>query len=206
MTSSEHEETSRGPGMIGYQFGTRIEVRVVDATDADATIAVVGMFSHEPPATPLSGGLLRLDQAMGGALLRMRADGIFAGAVGETMMFSTPAPPVRAGSILVVGLGDPLEWTVEVMRRAVAAAACTVIQIGADDVAFAPSVLDGGLRPEQVAGIENAMLGGLWEVLSASTGRTPERWTFCVGDARFQMAKEEFTLALDALAAAWTKP
>jgi hypothetical protein len=108
---------------IGQWRGVSIAVAAHDAVSVDVDLSIAAMFAHEIDATRPMGGLLHLDEALGGALLRLRADGIFSAAAGELPSLSSPLPPVRAATVLTVGLGDIQSWSPPAMRIALAVAA-----------------------------------------------------------------------------------
>ncbi|MBD8618459.1 peptidase M17 [Sphingomonas sp. CFBP 13728] len=193
---------------IGLWCGVRIEVAPRDAVSAEVSVASVGVFTHEigqdrpgggPGGRP-GGGLGHLDAALGGAITRLRADGIFRAGPGEVLTLSAPAPPIHAATILAIGLGDPTAWTPAAMRPAVATAVRETIRLDAASAAFAPSLLDSGLLPTMLDGTPEAMLAGLFDALADRRPATLSRWVFCVGGARFDDRVDAFCAAFDRLA------
>ncbi len=185
---------------IGLWCGVRIEVAPRDAVSAEVSVASVGVFTHEigqdRPGGGPGGGLGHLDAALGGAITRLRADGIFRAGPGEVLTLSAPAPPIHAATILAIGLGDPTAWTPAAMRPAVATAVRETIRLDAASAAFAPSLLDSGLLPTMLDGAPEAMLAGLFDALADRRPATLSRWVFCVGGARV----DAFRAAFDRLA------
>ena len=185
---------------IGLWCGVRIEVAPRDAVSAEVSVASVGVFTHEigqdRPGGGPGGGLGHLDAALGGAITRLRADGIFRAGPGEVLTLSAPAPPIHAATILAIGLGDPTAWTPAAMRPAVATAVRETIRLDAASAAFAPSLLDSGLLPPLLDGATEAMLAGLFDALADRRPATLSRWVFCVGGARV----DAFRAAFDRLA------
>jgi hypothetical protein len=186
---------------VGSCRGTRIEVVGDHVANIPAMLSVAGMFVREADGMTIAGGLSHLDDALGGAVRRMRSDGIFGGRLGETMVLSTPPLPVRADAILMIGLGEPAEWSPEVMRSAVALAARRAMQLAASSVAFAPSLHDSGLRGRTVLGAETAMLAGLCGELERAGATPPERWAFCAHPAHFEVTAQDFALAFNDMSA-----
>ena len=189
---------------IGLCCGVRIEVAPRDAVSAEVSVASVGVFTHEigqdRPGGGPGGGLGHLDAALGGAITRLRADGIFRAGPGEVLTLSAPAPPIHAATILAIGLGDPTAWTPAAMRPAVATAVRETIRLDAASAAFAPSLLDSGLLPTMLDGTPEAMLAGLFDALADRRPATLSRWVFCVGGARFDDRVDAFRAAFDRLA------
>lgn len=189
---------------IGRWRGVRIDVAPRDAVSAEVAVAIAGVFSYEIGRNKPGGGLGNLDTALGGAITRLRADGIFRAEPGEVMTLSAPARPIQAATVLAIGLGNPAAWTPAVMRQAVATAARETIRLDAESAAFAPSLLDSGLHPDGLAGTPEAMLTGLFDALPddrhAARPGTLSRWLFCVGAARFEAVAEVFRDSFDRLA------
>jgi hypothetical protein len=189
---------------IGSWHGVRIEIAPRDAVSVSVAVACAGVFSHEIGREGPVGGLGNLNAALGGAIVRLRADGIFRAASCEVLTLSAPAPPIHASTVLAIGLGDPDAWTPAVMRSAVVAAVRETLRIDAPSAAFAPSLLDSGLDPDRLAGTPETMLAGLFDALprDRSQPETLSRWVFCVGAVHFDAMVLTFREAYDRLAAA----
>jgi hypothetical protein len=192
------EDRSGGEAIsVGSWRGCAIELVPHDAVDAPVELSIAGVFTHERPGTRLSGGLRRLDDALGGAVRRLRADGIVSGALGDTMLLSAPAAPIRSTAVLMVGLGAPEDWLVTSLARAVAAAAEQALRLRVRSAAFAPGLLDSGVIPAEVAGAPAVMLGALLDALTEAPKQL-DRWMFCVGPERLEDAARQFRLAFHA--------
>lgn len=106
--------------------GTYADVDVLTAAWDGAAAAVdlscACMFAREAHGALATGGLAHLDAALGGRLASARAAGLFQAARGETLLIDRPPTTVNAGAILVIGLGDPDEWSTGLVGDAVAVA------------------------------------------------------------------------------------
>lgn len=188
---------------IGMWQGVRIDVAPRDAVSAEVSVASAGVFTREIGRDKPGGGLGNLDAALGGAIMRLRADGIFRAGPGEVLTLSAPARPIHANTVLAIGLGDPDAWTPATMRQAVATAVRETIRLDARSAAFAPSLLDSGLNPDTLGGTPDAMLAGLFDALPLDRSKpaTLSRWVFCAGAARFDAVVQTFREAFDRLVA-----
>jgi hypothetical protein len=194
--------------IIGSWRGVAIEVAAWDGVAAEVDLSCACMFSHEVQGDAPKGGLAHLDEALGHAVTELRRDGYFHADEMETLLISRPPVGIAADRVLIIGLGAPSPWTPPVMGRAVAAAYRSAIQQQMGSVAFAPSMLDGGLDPSMTGDVASAMLKGLADAIDAQT-RLAElglvappslvRWVFDVGAARFQAAADRFRSTLEAL-------
>ena len=208
MTS--HQATSspaRHP--IGIAHGVTFDVVAWGPAMAEVDLSIACMFEHEVDGAPITGGLLALDQALGGQLTRLRAGGAFRAQPMETLLVTTPpagmAPAGMAPrAVLVIGLGDPSLLTSDLLRRATRVAMREAIRHGALSMAFAPSVLDAGHTDNAALNMPEVMLDGMLgalaaEFLLAETGLAGEpllrHCTFDVGAPRVESAALAFAAA-----------
>ncbi|MET3710756.1 hypothetical protein ABIC65_001458 [Sphingomonas trueperi] len=191
--------------IVGTLHGVAIEVAAWDGSAAEADLSCACMFTEELGGGPPVGGLAHLDAALGGALVRLRADGIFAAEIGETLFLDQPPPTVTARALLILGMGTPVGWHAQELTAAVRRAVTIALGLGVGSAALAPSMLDSGLGPDQTEGAPAAMVAGLAGALDAHARLRAigfagdpalRRWTFDVGAARFSGAVAAFGAAL----------
>lgn len=177
---------------------------------AAVDFSVACMFEHEVDGAAMAGGLLALDQALGGHLARLRSIGAFRAQPMETLLITTP-PRVAASAVLVIGLGDPAMLDSDLLRRATRVAMREAIRFGAVSMAFAPSVLDAGHVDNAGLNMQEVMLDGMLsalraEMLLADAGLAARpllrHCTFDVGAPRLQAAGQGFADAFRRLTAA----
>jgi hypothetical protein len=194
---------------LGTWRGITLDIAAWDGSMAEVDLSFACMFAHELEGG-LRGGLLHLDRALSGALVRLRNEGAFRGDPGETLLISLPPATVAARAVMLVGMGEPEAWTPAVTARAVAAAIAAATQLGVGSAAFAPSMLDSGLAPQATAGVASAMMKAAVGAIDAQRrivdfGLAPpmslRRWVFDVGAAGFAAATEQFRAALAELKA-----
>ncbi|WP_232823567.1 M17 family peptidase N-terminal domain-containing protein [Dyella sp. C9] len=190
---------------LGRWQDVSIDIAARDGVTVDVDLSFACMFARELDGGP-HGGLLHLDNALSGLLVRLRDEGAFLGEATETLLLSQPPPAIAARAVMVIGIGDPAQWTTAVTARAVATAVRAAMQLGATSAAFAPSLLDTGLAPEATAGVATAMAKALTRAIDAQLsvaryGLAPapslRRWVFDVGAAGFTAAAEQFKAALN---------
>lgn len=166
MTDTEHTATPiRLP--IGTSDGVVFDVVAWGPAQAAVDVSVACMFEHEMGGAGMGGGLLALDQALGGQLARLRAAGAFRAQPMETLLVTTPPPGIAARAVLVIGLGAPAALDGEVLRRATRVAMREAIRHGATSMAFAPSVLDAGHTDNAALDMQHVMLDGMLGALRA---------------------------------------
>lgn len=189
---------------IGIASGVNFDVVAWGPAMADVDFSVACMFEHEVGGGPIAGGLLALDQALGGQLTLLRASGAFRAQPMETLLVTVPPAAMAPRAILVIGLGDPDLLTSEVLRRATRVAMREAIRHGARSMAFAPNVLDAGHTDNAALNMPEVMLEGMLgalaaEWLLAETGLAREPLlrlcTFDVGAPRVESAALAFAAA-----------
>jgi hypothetical protein len=189
---------------IGTVDGVVFDVVAWGPAQAAVDVSVACMFEHEMIGTDIKGGLLALDQALGGRLTQLRREGAFRAQPMETLLLTQPPAGISARAVLVIGLGDPALLDGDVLRRATRVAMREAIRHGAVSMAFAPSVLDGGHTDNAALDMQNVMLDGMLgalraEHLLAAAGLAAppalRHCTFDVGPPRLQGAAAGFSAA-----------
>ena len=152
---------------IGTAGGVVFDVVAWGPAQAAVDLSVACMFEHEMGSAGMGGGLLALDQALGGQLARLRAAGAFRAQPMETLLVSTPPSGIAARAVLVIGLGDPAVLDGDMLRRATRVAMREAIRLKSGSMAFAPSVLDAGHTDNAALDMQHVMLDGMLGALRA---------------------------------------
>ena len=87
---------------IGKALNVAFDTVAWGPAAADVDLSVACMFEHEADGTAIAGGLLALDQALGGLLTRMRSSGAFRCQEMETLLVSLPPAGIPARAVLVI--------------------------------------------------------------------------------------------------------
>lgn len=189
--------------IVGTWRGVTIETAVWDGVMAEVDLSFACMFTHEQGPGP-TGGLLDLDKAMSGSLIRLRREKAFRGDPLETLLIDEPPPAIAAKAVMVIGMGDPALWTASVTARAAAEAVRNAVQRRAPSAAFAPSLLDAGLSSNATEGVAHEMMDAVMDAIDAQVqiaslglARAPSlhRWVFDAGEAHFDMVTQQFEQA-----------
>jgi hypothetical protein len=192
---------------IGIAHGVQFDVVAWGPAQADVDFSVACMFEHEVGDAGIAGGLLGLDQALGGQLSRLRANGAFRAQEMETLLITLPPPGMAPRAVLVIGLGDPATLDSERLRRATRVAMREAIRHGARSMAFAPSVLDAGHSDNAALHMPTVMLDGMLSALRAEVALAAaglalppalQHCIFDVGAPRLSEAAQEFSTAWQA--------
>jgi hypothetical protein len=195
---------------IGSADGVVFDVVAWGPAQAKVDLSIACMFEHELDNAGMSGGLLALDQALGGQLGHLRTAGAFRAQALETLLITSPPSGMAPRAVLVIGLGDPARLDGELLRRATRVAMREAIRFGAASMAFAPSVLDAGHTDNAGLDMQNVMLDGMLSALRAEhmladaglAGRPLLRQcSFDVGLPRLQAAGSAFAASFARLTA-----
>lgn len=92
------------PRPLGRRGGVAFHAARIDAINSAVDLLVVGMAEQIDGGRP-GGGAAALDRAWHGTLRRLRQGGIFRGGWGETLTLIAPPAPLRAGALMLIGLG-----------------------------------------------------------------------------------------------------
>ena len=125
---------------------------------------VVGHVNGVPPAGPAAS----LDAAMGGALSRRAANGSLDAPFGSTQFLPASSSTLAAGSVLVVGLGNPAEFQAERLPEVGAAIVEAAASLGLRDAATSVHGTGGlGVPLEKAARL---LMTGVLEAIEALPG------------------------------------
>ncbi|KAB7648550.1 M17 family peptidase N-terminal domain-containing protein [Polymorphobacter fuscus] len=96
--------TDVAPQTLGQWRDVVFKVAQIDVATICVDLLIVGM-SEQDVAAETRGGASQLDVALHGTLGRLREGGIFGGRFRETLVLTPLPAPVRAGTLLLVGMG-----------------------------------------------------------------------------------------------------
>jgi hypothetical protein len=182
----------------------KFEVIAWAPSQADVDLSIACMFEREMPGSLLSGGLLQFNQAIGGALTKLRDEGSFRAQEMETLLLRPALSSVRAHAILIIGLGNPLAFSSAILERALRVAFREAVRFGASTVAFAPNLIDAGQIDVTSLQVEAAMVRGVVGALQAEHRLVElgladppaiRSWAFDTGPAHFDTAAKKFLKA-----------
>ncbi len=170
--------------IVGTYRTVRFRAGPVDpiASDVDLLIGGMPVLSATSRIDP---GACALDAALSGTLSQLRAGGLFDGRFGETMILSSPPPPVRCRSLMIVGMGEIDDLDAERLGRLAAVAMRAALRLDSCSIACLLRLLDPAATKVAQRAAARAMMAGVLTALDAylSPGPTPGRfaglnWTF----------------------------
>src|SRR3954463_11295285 len=150
------EQVVEGPHSV------RVKVRMEGPYTAETPLQVVCYFKYtKDGAKRMAGAPVELDKHLGGVINSLRTRGEFQGAPLETILIKPKDGTIKAKSLLLIGLGDESQLSLDVLERVGQTALRHAKAIGATQVAFAPLLRDQGNSAFGVGAVETAVVKGM---------------------------------------------
>lgn len=139
--------------------GVKIKVRMEGPYTAEVPLQIVCYFTYSADAVQrMSGAPVELDRRLGGIIASLRERNEFLGTEQETLLIKPPATSIPAQNLLLVGLGDEKNLSLEVLGRIGRTALREAAALGVQRVAFAPLIRDQGNSALPAGDVEVAVL------------------------------------------------
>ena len=158
-----------------------------------AGCAVVGVYEDGD----LGVAARRMDAQLGGLLHKLRADGDFAGKLGEVLLLPSPAG-AAAARVMLIGLGARSSFGRRQYRKALVSTVAALAKTGAADAAVYLALehvddLDAAYRARAVAEVFSAQLYRIPDLKTAPKPKAPKLSSIlvAVADARGAKAADE---------------
>jgi hypothetical protein len=139
-----------------------IKVRMEGPYTADVPLQVVCYFKYTPEgAKKMSGAPIELDKQLGGVIAALRERGEFVGDTLETQLIIPPKDSIKAKALLLIGLGNEQDLSLELMEAVGKTALREAKRLGASRVGFAPLIRDQGNSKLGTGDVETAVVRGM---------------------------------------------
>jgi len=187
--------------------GLMVTVKMVAPGNEPSPVQMVCYVKHKPSGDRVIEALAGFDRGMGGIVQALRDRGEFAGDERETLLFIPPKDSLKAGSVLLIGLGEEAGLSLATMGRIGTTALREAVRMKAPAVAFAAAIRDQGvatLDAGEVAGavIHNVVLAYDTEKRLQKERLAPEfsikEWVYEAGPAYFKSTVEHVEAAVAA--------
>lgn len=122
----------------------KITVRMVGPITAKTDLQIVCAFKHRPAGDKYIEAFKDFDGKLHSLLSELRNRGEFVGELGETMLFNTWPDSITPKRVLVIGLGDEKNLSLDSLRVVGRVAVREAVRLHAAEVAFAPVIRDQG--------------------------------------------------------------
>jgi hypothetical protein len=124
--------------------GMHLSVKIIGPVTQAADLQIICVFKHDPAGDKYIEAMKDFNDKLGGLLSSVRDRGEFAGDTGETFMFTPPADSIAAKRVLLIGVGEDKNLSIDTLRLVGRIAAREAVHTNAAHVAFAPALRDQG--------------------------------------------------------------
>jgi hypothetical protein len=147
---------------LAAPYGLTINVRMEGPTTPDVPLQIVCYFKYTPEgANKMTGAPVELDKELGGVIGALRERGEFIGNEGETLILIPPKGSIKPGALLLIGLGDEKDLSLDSLERVGRTALREAVRSGAKRVAYAPLIRDQGNSKFNTGDIAEAFMRGV---------------------------------------------
>ena len=197
----------------------KINVKMIGLVAQTTNLQIVCVFRHKAGGDTLVDAMTDFNAKLGGLLSAVRDRGEFVGELGETFLFLPPAGAITPKQVLLIGLGDEKDLSLDTLRVVGCVAVREAVRLKAAHVSFAPTIRDQGNQTIDVGAgdqmvVESVVSAYDTEKRLQSQGLAApfsiDDWTIEAGPAFFASAAEKvsqgITAASSALTARSTQP
>jgi hypothetical protein len=157
------ESTILQKGPFTSKDGLSIFVRAEGPATRETPLQAACFFEHQASGDLLSGGTETFNEKIGGLIKKLRDNGDFKGNELETLVILPPLATVPAKKILLIGLGDPMTFSAERMKKVGSVAVREAFKAGVDKLSFSPNVTDAGAKTVPVQEFDQKFIEGVLE-------------------------------------------
>lgn len=191
----------------------KMNVKMIGLVAQTTDLQIVCVFKHKPGGDTLVDALTDFNAKLGGLLSAVRDRGEFVGELGETFLFLPPAGAITPKQVLLIGLGDEKDLSLDTLRVVGRVAVREAVRLKAPHVSFAPTIRDQGNQTIDVGAgdqvvAENVISAYDTEKRLQSQGLAApfsiDDWTIEAGPAFFASAAEKVSQGITAAASALT--
>lgn len=122
----------------------KITVKEVAPYNQDTDLQTLCFFKHKPTGDTLLSAVADLDKKLGGMISTLRNSGQFVGDERETLVFTPPKNSVKPKTMMLMGLGDEKNLSIDTMSRIGTAALREAVKLKATRVSYASALRDQG--------------------------------------------------------------
>src|SRR5262249_43094199 len=128
----------------------------------DVPLQVVCYFKYTPEGVKkMTGAPVELDKELGGLIGSLRERGEFVGDEGETLLIIPPKDTIKPRALLLIGLGDEKDLSLQTLERVGRIALREAARLGAKRVAYAPLIRDQGNSKFNTGDIAESFVRGV---------------------------------------------
>jgi hypothetical protein len=122
----------------------KVTVKEIGSYSQDTALQIVCFFKHKPSGDTLLSAVAELDKDLGGLITSLRDRGESVGDELKTFLFIPPQNSIKPKIMLLIGLGDEQNLSLDLMQRVGTIALPEALRLKASHVSFAPILRDQG--------------------------------------------------------------
>ena len=139
----------------------QIEVRETPPGGQSSSVQVICYLKHKSTGDTTLEAVADFDRELGGIIQQLRNSDQFEGYPLETLYFLSPPNSIKAKGVLLIGVGDEQEVSLETMRNVGAVALRNAMLINASSVSFAAALQDQNVKKLDVGDVAGAVATGV---------------------------------------------
>ena len=124
--------------------GQTISIKVIGPVTQTTDLQIVCILKHDSGGDKYIEAMEDFNKKLHSLLSGIRDRGEFTGELGETLLFTPPAGAIAPKQVLLIGIGDEADITLDKLQLVGEIAAREAVRLGAAEVSFAPTLRDQG--------------------------------------------------------------
>ena len=186
-------------------LGITVTVKQIGPVTQTTELQIVTLLKHNPQGDQYIEAMQDFNDKQGGLLQSLRERGEFIGELGETLLYTPPGQSITPRRVLLIGLGDEKELSLEKLRIAGRIAIREAVRLNAHHVSFAPTLRDQGSSLIEVgagdaAVVEQGLLAYDTEKRLQAQGLAPafdiQEWVIEAGPKYYQSVNSQIEQAI----------
>lgn len=125
------------------QHGLKVTVKEIGPVTQTTDLQIITLLKHSDGDKYIE-AMQDFNDKQGGFIAAIRERGEFAGELGETFLYTPPAKSITPKKVLLIGLGDEQDLSLDKLKIAGRIAAREAVRLQAKHVSFAPTLRDQG--------------------------------------------------------------
>ncbi|ACT51924.1 M17 family peptidase N-terminal domain-containing protein [Methylovorus glucosotrophus] len=185
--------------------GMTVTVKQIGPVTQTTDLQIITLLKHNPQGDQYIEAMQDFNDKQGGLLQALRERGEFIGELGETFLYTPPGQSITPRQVLLIGVGDEKNLSLESLRLAGRIAIREAVRLNAHHVSFAPTLRDQGSSVIEVgagdaAVVEEGLLAYDTEKRLQAQGLAPafdiQEWVIEAGPKYYQSVNTQIDRAI----------
>ncbi|PTL80583.1 M17 family peptidase N-terminal domain-containing protein [Vitiosangium sp. GDMCC 1.1324] len=124
--------------------GIALSIKQIGPVTQTTDLQIICVLKHDPAGDQYIEAMQDFNDKQGGLLSALRERGEFVGELGETLLYTPPPHSITPKRVLLIGIGDAKELSLDRLRLTGRIAVREAVRLGVKHVSFAPTLRDQG--------------------------------------------------------------